>query len=257
MRIDEATSLSKLLDVLDRLRAECPWDKKQTFDSMKSLTVEEVYELVDAIGEENPQEIKKELGDVLLHVVFYAKMASEKGWFGTTEVIDSLIEKLVYRHPHIFADTSVTGEEEVLQNWEKLKLKEKGGNKRVLDGVPKTLPPLIKASRIQEKARNVGFDWYKKEDVWFKVKEEIAEVQEEIDNKNQESLESEFGDLLFSIVNAARLYGVDPNSALEKTNKKFIKRFNHIEASAIKNNQKLDEMSLEEMDHYWNEAKKM
>ncbi|QZE15639.1 nucleoside triphosphate pyrophosphohydrolase [Halosquirtibacter laminarini] len=254
-RDKESASLSKLLDVLDRLRVECPWDRKQTFDSMKSLTIEEVYELVDAIGEENPDDIKKELGDVLLHIVFYAKMGDEKNWFNFADVVDSLVEKLIFRHPHIFSDTVVEGEEQVLQNWEKLKLKEKGGNKRVLEGVPKSLPPLIKASRIQEKARNVGFDWDKKEDVWEKVHEELQEVQVEMDHKNQKALEGEFGDLLFSVINAARLYGVDPNLALEKTNKKFITRFNYIENSAINSNKELSDMSLEEMDVLWNEAK--
>ncbi|MDC1107289.1 nucleoside triphosphate pyrophosphohydrolase [Prolixibacteraceae bacterium] len=254
-REKESASLAKLLNVLDRLRLECPWDRKQTFESMKSLTVEEVYELVDAIGEQKSDEIKKELGDVLLHVVFYAKMADEKGWFDVSDVMDSLVDKLIFRHPHIFADTKVEGEEQVLQNWEKLKLKEKGGNKRVLEGVPKSLPPLIKASRIQEKARNVGFDWDKKEDVWTKVKEELNEVEQEMIDGTAVDLEGEFGDLLFSVVNAARLYGVDPNSALERTNMKFTKRFNYIEEKSIANSKPLDTMTLEEMDVLWNEAK--
>ncbi|QZT37713.1 nucleoside triphosphate pyrophosphohydrolase [Halosquirtibacter xylanolyticus] len=256
-REKESASLAKLLDVLDRLRLECPWDRKQTFESMKSLTVEEVYELVDAIGEQKSDEIKKELGDVLLHVVFYAKMAEEKGWFDVSDVMDSLVDKLIFRHPHIFSDTKVEGEEQVLQNWEKLKLKEKGGNKRVLEGVPKSLPPLIKASRIQEKARNVGFDWDKKEDVWTKVKEELNEVEQEMIDGTAVDLEGEFGDLLFSVVNAARLYGVDPNSALERTNMKFTKRFNYIEEKSIANSKPLDTMTLEEMDVLWNEAKNL
>ncbi len=249
-------SFEKLLYILNELREKCPWDRKQIFDSLRTLTIEEVYELSDAIIEKDFEKIKKESGDLLLHVVFYAKLGEEAGKFNIKDVIDALNEKLIYRHPHVFGDTKVTGEKEVLENWENLKLKEKGGNKRLLDGVPKSLPACVKAYRIQEKASNIGFDWEKPEDVWQKVKEEIAEVEQAAQTADKEQLEEEFGDLLFSLVNAARLYGINPETALEKTNKKFIARFNYIEDKLKEQNKTLKDTNLQEMDKLWNEAKK-
>ena len=249
-------SFEKLLYILNELREKCPWDSKQTFDSLRTLTIEEVYELSDAIIEKDFEKIKKESGDLLLHVVFYAKLGEEAGKFNIKDVIDALNEKLIYRHPHVFGDTKITGEKEVLENWENLKLKEKGGNKRLLDGVPKSLPACVKAYRIQEKASNIGFDWEKPEDVWQKVKEEIAEVEQAAQTADKEQLEEEFGDLLFSLVNAARLYGINPETALEKTNKKFISRFNYIEDKLKEQNKTLKDTNLQEMDKLWNEAKK-
>jgi XTP/dITP diphosphohydrolase len=248
-------SFGKLLDVMDELREKCPWDMKQTFESLRKLTIEETFELGDAILSEDFQEIKKELGDILLHIVFYAKIGSETKKFDIKDVIDSLIDKLVYRHPHIFGDTKVGSAAEVEENWEALKLKEKG-RKRVLEGVPVSMPALVKANRIQEKARGVGFDWEHKEQVWDKVSEELSELECEIRKEDNDKMEGEFGDLFFSLVNAARLYGIDPESALERTNRKFIKRFSYLEEQTILKDISLHDMSLSEMNKHWDEAKK-
>ena len=250
-------AFGELLDVLDILRIQCPWDAKQTNESLRPNTIEETMELCDALIKNNVSDIKKELGDVLLHILFYAKIADEKQQFDIADVCDALRNKLIFRHPHIFGDTKVDNAEQVLQNWEALKLKEKGGNKTVLSGVPKSLPSVIKAERIQEKSANVGFDWDKPEDVWDKVKEEIAEVETELKAGNHDNAEKEFGDLLFSIINAARLYGVRADNALELTNNKFITRFNHIEQRALDMGKKINELSLAEMDALWNEAKNL
>ena len=244
-----------LLDVLDELRIKCPWDAKQTNESLRPNTIEEAMELADALINNSVSDIEKELGDVLLHIIFYAKIADEKGQFDIADVCDALRKKLIFRHPHVFGTTHVDNTDQVLQNWEQLKLKEKGGNKSVLAGVPYSLPSLIKAFRIQEKAANVGFDWDSPEQVWDKVKEEIAEVEREIRSGNAANLENEFGDLLFSIVNAARLYKVHPDTALEHTNKKFIFRFNYVESQAKAAGKALNEMTLAEMDQLWDEAK--
>ena len=246
-----------LLDVLDELRIKCPWDAKQTNESLRPNTIEEAMELADALINNSVSDIEKELGDVLLHIIFYAKIADEKGQFDIADVCDALRKKLIFRHPHVFGTTHVDNTDQVLQNWEQLKLKEKGGNKSVLAGVPNSLPSLIKAFRIQEKAANVGFDWDSPEQVWDKVKEEIAEVEREIRSGNAANLENEFGDLLFSIVNAARLYKVHPDTALEHTNKKFIFRFNYVESQAKAAGKALNEMTLAEMDQLWDEAKKL
>lgn len=254
-RESKLEAFGKLLDVLDELREKCPWDKKQTNESLRCNTIEEVYELSQALLDDNSENIKKELGDVLLHIIFYAKIADEKNKFDIADVCDALRNKLIYRHPHVFGSGHAETSAQVEQNWEQLKLKEKGGNKRVLDGVPTALPSLIKAERIQEKAANYGFDWEKKEDVWAKVKEELTEVQAEMTNGNAEKLESEFGDFLFSLINAARLYKVNIDNALEQTNRKFIHRFNYIETQSELKGKKLKEMSLSEMDALWNEAK--
>lgn len=254
-RESKLEAFGKLLDVLDELREKCPWDKKQTNESLRCNTIEEVYELSQALLDDNSENIKKELGDVLLHIIFYAKIADEKNKFDIADVCDALRNKLIYRHPHVFGSGHAEISAQVEQNWEQLKLKEKGGNKRVLDGVPAALPSLIKAERIQEKAANYGFDWEKKEDVWTKVKEELTEVQAEMTNGNAEKLESEFGDFLFSLINAARLYKVNIDNALEQTNRKFIHRFNYIETQSELKGKKLKEMSLSEMDALWNEAK--
>jgi len=249
-------AFQRLLDVMDELRAKCPWDREQTFESLRNNTIEETFELVDAISEMDMPEIKKELGDLLLHVVFYAKIADEQGAFDIADVANSLCDKLIYRHPHVFADVHANTPEQVSQNWEALKQKEKDRKGGVLSGVPKSMPPLVKAYRIQEKVAAVGFDWEKKEDVWEKVKEEMAEVDAEIQSGDMEKLEGEFGDLLFVIINAARLYGVNPEAALERCNKKFIRRFNHVEARCKEQGKAIRETSLEEMDGYWCEAKK-
>lgn len=256
-REEKLEAFGRLLDVLDTLRVKCPWDAKQTNDSLRSNTIEEVYELVDALIKDEPADIKKELGDVLLHVCFYAKIASEKGQFDIADVCDALCDKLIFRHPHIYGNVQADDAEQVKRNWEEIKLKEKGGNKTVLAGVPAALPSLIKASRIQEKARNVGFDWEEPSQVWDKVREEAAEVEAEIRNGNNAGLENEFGDLLFAVVNAARLHGVNPDNALEHTNRKFIDRFNYMEARCHELDKSLKEMSLEEMDAIWEEAKKV
>lgn len=255
---EKIRAFGDFLDVLDTLRVRCPWDAKQTNESLRPNTIEEVFELTDALIKNDSLNIKKELGDVLLHIAFYSRIAEEKGDFDITDVCDSLVEKLKFRHPHIYGDINVRNAEEVAQNWEQIKLKEKKGNKTVLGGVPSALPAMIKANRIQEKARNVGFDWEDRRQVWDKVKEEISEVEEEIENNDsQDRLEEEFGDLLFSVINAARLYGVDPENALEKTNIKFIKRFNHIEEKAKAMGKPIKELTLAEMDKIWNEAKNL
>ncbi len=256
-RQEKIEALGRVIDTLDILRVKCPWDAKQTNESLRPNTIEETYELCDALLNDKPAEIRKELGDVLLHILFYAKIGEEKGQFDIVDVADSLNDKLIFRHPHVFGDVKVSGTDEVLQNWEQIKLKERGGNKTVLGGVPKALPAMIKADRIQEKAANVGFDWEAPEQVWDKVKEEMAEVEAEINADDKERLEEEFGDLLFSVINAARLYKVNPENALEKTNRKFTNRFNHIEALATAQGRKLKDMTLAEMDRLWDEAKKL
>ncbi|MCY1635920.1 nucleoside triphosphate pyrophosphohydrolase [Marinifilum sp. D737] len=248
-------AFERLLDIMDQLREGCPWDKKQTFETLRTLTIEETYELADSILKGDKQEIKKELGDILLHIVFYAKIGSETNDFDIADVCDGISEKLIYRHPHIFSDTKVADAKEVEENWEQLKLKEKGGNKSVLEGVPQSLPALVKANRIQDKVRGVGFDWDEKEQVWEKVKEEVNEVEIEIRKGDQDKMEQEFGDLFFSLINAARLYGVNPENALERTNQKFMKRFNYLESKTLKQGRNLKEMNLEEMDEIWEEAK--
>ena len=249
-------AFERLLVIMDELREKCPWDKKQTMESLRHLTIEECYELTDAILEKDLKNIQKELGDVLLHIVFYARIASETNDFNIADVIHSLCDKLVHRHPHIYGDVIVENEEQVKENWEKLKLKE--GTKSVLGGVPKGLPALVKACRIQEKAKAVGFDWEQKEQVWEKVNEELLELKNEIEgNASKEKIEGEFGDVLFSIINYARFIDVNPENALEKTNIKFIKRFQYLEEQALKNGKNLQDMSLIEMDVYWNEAKKL
>ena len=250
----EKEAFERLLVIMDELRAQCPWDMKQTMDSLRHLTVEETYELTDAILDSNMDEVKKELGDILLHIVFYAKIGSESEGFDITDVIHGICDKLVHRHPHIYGDTEVSGEEEVKANWEKLKLKE--GKKSVLEGVPKSLPSLVKAVRIQDKARGIGFDWEKKEQVWEKVEEELEELKAEVDS-NSDKIEDEFGDVLFSLINYARFINVNPDDALERTNKKFISRFQYLESEAKKEGKELSDMSLEEMDVYWNKAKEI
>lgn len=253
---EKMEAFGRLLDVLDNLRVKCPWDAKQTNDSLRSNTIEEVYELVDALINNDAPHIRKELGDVLLHVCFYAKIASEKGQFDIADVCNSLCDKLIFRHPHIYGNVQADDADAVKRNWEEIKLKEKGGNKTVLAGVPSALPALIKASRIQEKARNVGFDWEEPSQVWEKVKEETAEVEAEIKSGDKTGLEDEFGDLMFAVVNAARLYGVNPDNALEHTNRKFISRFNYMEAKSKEMGKPLKEMTLAEMDAIWDDAKK-
>lgn len=251
---EKLKAFERLLIIMDELREQCPWDKKQTIESLRHLTIEETYELGDAILEKDMTNLKKELGDVLLHIVFYARIASETNDFNITDVINSLCDKLVHRHPHIYGDVKVENEQQVKENWEKLKLKE--GNKSVLSGVPKSLPALVKASRIQEKARAVGFDWDNQQQVWDKVEEELSEFKHEVDSKSpQEKIEDEFGDVLFSLINYARFIGVNPEDALERTNKKFIKRFQYLETEAGKKGKQLSDMTLAEMDEYWNKAK--
>lgn len=247
---------SKLLDILDELRVKCPWDMKQTNESLRKLTIEETYELAESISSGNDEGIKNELGDLMLHIVFYAKIGSEKGLFNMGDVLESINKKLIYRHPHVFSDVKVSGASEVEENWEQLKIKEHNGYKPVLSGVPASLPAIIKANRIQEKVRGVGFDWEKREQIWDKVAEELAELKDEIDSHNTESIESELGDVLFSLINASRLYGIDPEAALEKTNRKFIKRFNYLENETLKKGISLHDMSLDEMNVIWEEAKK-
>ena len=254
---EKSEAFLRFLNVLDTLRVKCPWDAKQTNESLRANTIEEVYELTDALLADDTENIKKELGDVLLHIGFYSKIADEKGKFDIADVCNALTDKLIFRHPHIYGNIEANSPEEVSKNWEQIKLKEKGGNKTVLSGVPVSLPSLIKANRIQEKAANVGFDWEQKEQVWDKVKEETSEVEAEIKNGDKEKLEEEFGDLMFAIINAARLYGVNPENALEKTNRKFIRRFSYLEAKAKELGKSLKEMTLAEMDEIWNEAKKI
>lgn len=255
-REEKMEAFGRFLDILDELREKCPWDRKQTNESLRPNTIEETYELCDALIKEDQKEICKELGDVLLHVAFYAKIASEKKEFDMKDVCDRLCDKLIFRHPHVFGNVEANTAGQVSENWEQLKLKEKGGNKTVLSGVPSALPSLIKAYRIQDKARNVGFDWEQKEDVWAKVKEEFNELQVEIADMDKDKAEAEFGDLFFSLINAARLYKINPDNALERTNQKFIRRFNYLEEHTIKEGKSLKDLSLEEMDKFWNEAKK-
>ena len=253
-RTEQLAAFDRLLTIMDELRAQCPWDKKQTMETLRPLTIEETYELADAILDQNLEEVNGELGDLLLHIVFYAKIGSEQGHFDMTTVLNTICEKLIKRHPHIYSDVVVNDEVEVKQNWEKLKLNE--GKKSVLQGVPKSLPALVKATRIQEKASGVGFDWETSDQVFEKVEEELLEFKAELKSKNQEAIESEFGDLLFSLINYARFLNVNPENALERTNKKFIKRFQYLEQQAKNQKQKLSEMSLNEMDVLWEEAKK-
>lgn len=245
-------AFERLLDIMDDLREQCPWDKKQTMQSLRHLTIEETYELTDAILDNNLTEVKNELGDLLLHIVFYAKIGSEKEHFTITDVLNSICEKLIHRHPHIYGNEKVENEEQVKENWEKLKLKE--GKKSVMEGVPKSLPALVKAIRIQDKAKGVGFDWNNKEQLWDKVKEEIDELHHELDAK-QGKIEEEFGDVLFSLINYARFININPEDALEKTNKKFIHRFQQIEKAAEDKGKRINELSLDEMEKYWQEAK--
>lgn len=247
---------SRLLDIIDELRIKCPWDMKQTNESLRKLTIEETYELADAIFAGNDEGIKNELGDLMLHLVFYAKIGSEKGVFTMDDVLEGINTKLIYRHPHVFSDVIVSGSSEVEENWEQLKIKENNGYKPVLSGVPSSLPAIVKANRIQEKVRGVGFDWEKREQIWDKVIEEITELKEEIEKRNTDTIESELGDVLFSIINASRLYGIDPEAALEKTNRKFIKRFNYLEKKTLTKGISLHDMSLDEMNVIWEEAKK-
>lgn len=263
-RQETLDAFGRLLDVLDKLREKCPWDRKQTNESLRPNTIEEVYELCDALIRDDKNEICKELGDVLLHVAFYAKIGSEKKDFDMCDVCNKLCDKLIFRHPHVFPPTECTNSEadvktpqQVSEQWEMLKQKEKGGNKSVLSGVPHALPSIIKAYRIQEKARNVGFDWEERSQVWGKVKEEIAEFEAEVENMDKAKAEAEFGDILFSLINAARLYKVNPDNALEQTNQKFIKRFNYLEAQTIKKGKDLSSLSLDEMDKIWEEAKRL
>ncbi len=251
---DAQKAFGRLTDIMDELREKCPWDQKQTIESLRHLTIEETYELADAILENDMAEIRKELGDILLHIVFYAKIASERNAFTLADVINGICDKLIFRHPHVFGEVTVNDANDVKSNWEKLKIKE--GNKSVLAGVPKSLPAVVKANRIQDKVRSVGFDWDKREQVWDKVNEEMSELKAEIEHADAEKTEAEFGDLLFSIVNAARLYGIDPEMALERTNRKFIKRFNYLENETLKKGISLESMSLDEMNTIWEKAKK-
>ena len=246
---------NRLLGIIDELRVKCPWDMKQTNDSLRKLTIEETYELADAIFSGNDEGIKNELGDLMLHIVFYAKIGKENGIFTMADVLEGINNKLIYRHPHVFGDVKVSGASEVEENWEQLKIREDNGYKPVLSGVPSSLPAIIKANRIQEKVRGVGFDWEKREQIWDKVLEEISELKDEIENHNTESIESELGDVLFSIINASRLYDIDPEAALEKTNRKFIKRFNYLEKETLKKGISLHNLSLDEMNVIWEKAK--
>ena len=254
-RQEKLEALGRVIDTLEILRVKCPWDAKQTNESLRPNTIEEVYELCDALIQEDNANIRKELGDVLLHILFYAKIGEEKGEFDIADVADALNKKLIFRHPHVFGEVKAETAHDVEQNWEQIKLKEKDGNKTVLSGVPGALPAMIKADRIQEKAANVGFDWETREQVWEKVKEEIGEFAAAAETKDPAEMEAEMGDLLFSLVNAARLYKINPENALEKTNAKFISRFNHIESRAAEMGIKLKDMTLEQMDQLWNEAK--
>jgi XTP/dITP diphosphohydrolase len=255
LRQDKIEALGRVLDTLDRLRVECPWDRKQTNESLRTNTIEEVYELSDALLKSDNENICKELGDILLHVMFYSKIGEEKDAFDIADVADKLNKKLIFRHPHVFGSTHVDNSDQVEQNWEQIKLKEKGGNKTVLAGVPSALPAMIKADRIQEKVANVGFDWEEPHQVWDKVKEELSEFEAEVSSMDKERMEAEFGDLMFSMINAARLYKINPENALEKTNKKFIARFNYVESRAAEMGKSLKDMTLAEMDELWNEAK--
>jgi MazG family protein len=256
MELDRRLAAFKeLLDIMDRLRTSCPWDMKQTNETLRKLTIEETYELADAILDNDDIAICKELGDLMLHIVFYARIGSEKNSFDITRVLEGINRKLVYRHPHVFGDTEVSDARQVEDNWEKLKLNESDKYKPVLSGVPKSLPAMVKANRVQEKVRGVGFDWEDRSQVWDKVAEELQELKLEIAQGNRKKIEAEFGDVFFSLINAARLYEIDPESALERTNKKFISRFNYLEKRTIQQGRSLREMSLEEMDKIWEEAK--
>ena len=252
-RKNQLSAIDRLLTIMDELRVGCPWDRKQTMQSLRHLTIEETYELGDAILDNNVEEVKKELGDLLLHIIFYAKIGSETNDFDIADVANSISEKLIDRHPHIYGDIEVKDEKEVQRNWEKLKLKE--GKKSVLEGVPKSLPALVKASRIQDKVAGVGFDWEEPQQVFEKLQEELGELQHEIHDNNQDKIEEEFGDVLFSMINYARFLKVDPDSALERTNKKFIKRFQYLESKSKELNKSLEDMTLAEMDIFWEEAK--
>lgn len=254
-RSEKLEAFGRLLDILDELRVKCPWDRKQTNESLRTNTIEETYELCEALMCDDEVNIKKELGDLLLHIVFYAKIGDEKGEFDIKDVCDSLCDKLIFRHPHVFGTAEADTAGKVEQNWEQLKLKEKGGNKTVLGGVSASLPSIVKAHRIQDKARNIGFDWEEREQVWDKVNEEFNELKAEINNMDADKMEAEFGDLFFSLINAARLYKINPDNALERTNLKFIRRFNYLEEKTKEQGRSLKEMTLAEMDEIWNEAK--
>jgi len=254
-REEQLKALDRLLTVMDELREKCPWDRKQTFDSLRTNTIEEVYELSDSIEKHDMHEIQKELGDVLLHVIFYAKMGSETGDFDIGTMAEKLTEKLIFRHPHIYGTQKVNDENDVLQTWEQIKQKEKDGNKTILSGIPKALPSVIKAYRIQDKVRNAGFDWDEREQVWDKVKEEIAEFEAEVGNMDADKAEQEFGDVMFSLINAARLYKINPDTALDRTNKKFIRRFTYLEQKVKSQGRNLQDMTLDEMEQIWQESK--
>lgn len=252
----ELEAFDRLLNIMDELREKCPWDRKQTIETLRTLTIEETYELADAIIKNDLQELKKELGDLLLHIVFYAKIGSEKNEFDITDVINGINEKLTHRHPHVFGDIAVQNSREVEENWEQIKMKEKDRDNSVLSGVPESLPALVKANRIQQKVRGVGFDWDERNQIWDKVREELGELEHEVESEDQEKIEAEFGDLFFSLINAARLYDVDPETALERTNKKFIKRFNFLEEQTLKKGISLKDMNLDAMNLIWEAAKK-
>jgi MazG family protein len=251
-----AEEFIRLLNIIDKLRTSCPWDMKQTNESLRKLTIEETYELADAIFSKNDDGIRNELGDLMLHIVFYAKIGSEKNLFDMEDVLRGINEKLIYRHPHVFGDVKVSGASEVEKNWEHLKIRENNGYKPVLSGVPSSLPAIVKANRVQEKVRGVGFDWEKREQIWDKVIEEMNELKKEVENHDREKIESELGDVMFSLINASRLYEIDPEAALEKTNRKFIKRFNYLEDETLKKGRSLHGMSLDEMNVIWEDAKK-
>ncbi len=251
---EKKEAFEKLLNIMDELRVKCPWDSVQTKESVRNLTIEETYELADAILENDYKDMRKELGDLIMHIVFYSRMAAEQDQFDIKDVIDSINEKLIHRHPHVFGDVHVNDQHDVKKNWEEIKIGE--GNKSVLAGVPKSLPAMVKANRIQEKVRAIGFDWEERRQVWDKVEEELAEFKVEVENHDKDKMEAEFGDLLFSIVNAARLYDVDPETALERTNKKFMKRFKYVEEKIKQSGKKIKEVPMKEMDVLWNEAKK-
>lgn len=255
-REQKLEAFGRLLDVMDKLREKCPWDKEQTNESLRANTIEETYELAEAIINNDNEEIKKELGDLLLHVVFYSKIGEEKEAFDVADVCNAICDKLIFRHPHVFGNKTSNTASDVEKSWEEIKLIEKGGNKTVLDGVPSSLPSIVKAYRIQDKARNSGFDWNKRQDVWEKVQEELGELQNEIEVKNEDNMEAEFGDTLFSIINAARLYGINPDNALERTNQKFMYRFNYMEQKVKEKGGTLKGMLLEDMEELWQEAKK-
>ena len=253
---DKLQAFERILTIMDELREQCPWDKKQTNESLRLLTIEETYELAEAVMDDDSEEIKKELGDLFLHIIFYAKIGSENQQFDIADVINSLAEKLIRRHPHVYGENKNQSEDDIKAGWEEIKLKEKGGNRTILGGIPSGLPSLVKAIRVQEKARNAGFDWDERRQVWDKVKEEIAEFEEASEKQDEKEKEAEFGDIFFSLINAARLYGVNPENALERTNRKFIKRFNYLEQQAKEKGRSLREMSLAEMELLWNDAKR-